>query len=91
MEGGGNLKLTGSNGVGDYIYLYEGATMYMKFDDDGSYSIINGTRGHVTIDDCLRLDPVASLPSNPVEGMVCYYSVNSTLVCWTGAGWQGFW
>ena len=51
---------------------------------------LNATTGVIEIDDILLLD-ARTAPSNPTTGMIYFDSTNSTLCCWTGTGWKGFW
>jgi len=88
IYGGGDIRITHDSGAGDATRIYEGATNIFTFQNDGTDNLINSTNGIVTIDDCLKLTPVADPPAVPTAGMIYYDSDDNKLKCYNGAGWQ---
>jgi len=101
------IKLDGSDTLGLYadttlnlipdngVYMYHGLFQFMLAGTINVTGVNNLTldpgSNYVNINSILRLNPIASPPSTPAEGMIYYDSGNNTLCCWTGTGWRGFW
>ena len=103
LEGSDDLWLYSDKGIklvpdsNEDVLIYNGDIQFSAtsnrtiFTYAANVTIGNGGQDVTTIKDILQLNPISSVSTTPVEGMIYYDSDNSTLCCWTGSGWKGFW
>jgi len=101
LEGSNDMSLYSDADIkiipDDRIILYSTSMFFSATSNRSFYvsaanlTLGNGGQDVCVINDILQLNPISSVTTTPVEGMIYYDSDNNTLCCWTGTGWQGFW